>query len=250
MPRPPRISAWPSFACPGLCDDVKGATAPRIAFQEARVFPPDHNPIFLSVVTSSISRRVKKNTARCLVKAASLRPLQIRPFLRQTACGPSPKDRGSLWLTFFVQLPHHSTALPKMSAQVPEAVQALSPNLEKSASPADASSTSSANGSTGTATNTSISNNGGSTSSSAQVSPTLGDALDTPRALVCRWNQCNQKFTNAETLYVSMRSRNMQQQTQESRKKEGGRGRGETALTIEEHLNLNLRVTLPGYRLI
>lgn len=46
MPRPPRISAWPSFACPGLCDDVKGATAPRIAFQEARVFSPDHNPIF------------------------------------------------------------------------------------------------------------------------------------------------------------------------------------------------------------
>jgi hypothetical protein len=99
-----------------------------------------------------------------------------------------------------------------MSAQVPDAVQALSPGLDKSASPADASSTTSANGSNGsngsngTATNTSASNNGGSTSSSAQVSPPLGDSMDTPRALVCRWNQCNQKFTNAEVLYVSSSS--------------------------------------------
>lgn len=94
-----------------------------------------------------------------------------------------------------------------MSAQVPEAVQALSPSLDKSASPADASSTSSANGSSSTATNTSASNNGGSTSSSAQVSPPLIDSMDTPRALVCRWNQCNQKFTNAEVLYVSISMR-------------------------------------------
>jgi hypothetical protein len=35
------------------------------------------------------------------------------------------------------------------------------------------------------------------------VSPPVGDALDAPRPLVCRWNQCGQKFSNAETLYVS-----------------------------------------------
>ncbi|RFU79148.1 ph-response transcription factor pacc rim101 [Trichoderma arundinaceum] len=90
---------------------------------------------------------------------------------------------------------------PRMSAQVPEAAQAssaLSPSHDnKSASPADASSTTSPGGSSGS------SNNAGSTSSASQASPPLGDSLDAPRQLVCRWNQCGQKFTNAETLYIS-----------------------------------------------
>lgn len=105
MPRPPRISAWPSFACPGLCDDVKGATAPRIAFQEARVFSPDHNPIFLSVVTLLTSPRefFEKHTF-CLVKAASLLDLflKTRPFPAPARLWPLPERiSAALWQTFF-----------------------------------------------------------------------------------------------------------------------------------------------------
>ncbi|GFP52179.1 hypothetical protein ACSS6W_003802 [Trichoderma asperelloides] len=132
-----------------------------------------------------------------------------------------------------------------MSAQVPEAVQALSPNLEKSASPADASSTSSANGSTGTATNTSISNNGGSTSSSAQVSPTLGDALDTPRALVCRWNQCNQKFTNAETLYEHICERHVGRKSTNNLSLTCQWNSCRTTTVKRDHITSHIRVHVP-----
>lgn len=87
-----------------------------------------------------------------------------------------------------------------MSAQIPDQASALSPghdNALKTASSTDASSTTSPNGSSSTG------NNAGSASSNSQVSPPVGDALDAPRPLVCRWNQCGQKFTTAETLYVS-----------------------------------------------
>ncbi|PNP41619.1 pH-response transcription factor pacC/RIM101 [Trichoderma gamsii] len=132
-----------------------------------------------------------------------------------------------------------------MSAQVPEAVQALSPSLDKSASPADASSTTSANGSNGTATNTSASNNGGSTSSSAQVSPPLGDSMDTPRALVCRWNQCNQKFTNAEVLYEHICERHVGRKSTNNLSLTCQWNSCRTTTVKRDHITSHIRVHVP-----
>ncbi|KAL6908882.1 hypothetical protein GGI43DRAFT_420467 [Trichoderma evansii] len=132
-----------------------------------------------------------------------------------------------------------------MSAQVPEASSAMSPILDKSASPADASSTTSANGSTDTGTNTSSSNNDGSTSSSAQVSPPLGDSLDAPRGLVCRWNQCNQKFTNAETLYEHICERHVGRKSTNNLSLTCQWNSCRTTTVKRDHITSHIRVHVP-----
>ncbi|KAL7785529.1 hypothetical protein V8C37DRAFT_317603 [Trichoderma ceciliae] len=129
-----------------------------------------------------------------------------------------------------------------MSAQVPEAAQAssaLSPSHDNNkSSPTDASSTTSPNGSTG-------SSNSGSSSSSSQVSPPLGDSLETPRQLVCRWNQCGQKFTNAETLYEHICERHVGRKSTNNLSLTCQWNSCRTTTVKRDHITSHIRVHVP-----
>ncbi|KAH6610766.1 pH-response transcription factor pacC [Trichoderma cornu-damae] len=130
-----------------------------------------------------------------------------------------------------------------MSAQVPEAAQAssaLSPGHDaKSASPTDASSITSPNGSTGTSANA------GSTSSGSQASPPLSDALEAPRQLVCRWNQCGQKFTNAETLYEHICERHVGRKSTNNLSLTCQWSSCHTTTVKRDHITSHIRVHVP-----
>ncbi|KAM0245158.1 hypothetical protein ACHAQJ_010639 [Trichoderma viride] len=129
-----------------------------------------------------------------------------------------------------------------MSAQVPEAAQASSPSLDKSASPADASSSTSPNGSTGTGTNTS---NNGNTSSNSQVSTSLGESLEAPRALICRWNQCGQKFSGAETLYEHICERHVGRKSTNNLSLTCQWNSCRTTTVKRDHITSHIRVHVP-----
>ncbi|TFB06437.1 pH-response transcription factor pacC/RIM101 [Trichoderma ghanense] len=129
-----------------------------------------------------------------------------------------------------------------MSAQVPDQASALSPSHDstfKSASSTDASSTTSPNGSSST------SNNAGSASSNSQVSPPVGDALDAPRPLVCRWNQCGQKFTNAETLYEHICERHVGRKSTNNLSLTCQWNSCRTTTVKRDHITSHIRVHVP-----
>ncbi|KAL6859630.1 pH-response transcription factor pacC [Trichoderma novae-zelandiae] len=127
-----------------------------------------------------------------------------------------------------------------MSAQVPDQASALSPGHDdKSASPTEASSTTSPNGSSSTG------NNAGSASSASQVSPPLGDALDAPRPLVCRWNQCGQKFTTAETLYEHICERHVGRKSTNNLSLTCQWNSCRTTTVKRDHITSHIRVHVP-----
>lgn len=131
LPRTPRPSAWPSRACPGLCVDVKGASAPKRLAQEARVFSPGTlnlcvhrnprpDPYRISGPVSPRSGALNYNFVSCpCVDAAfalsastsASTELFFSACLRQSASGfrPLPRNRIALssWLPFFAAAPPH-----------------------------------------------------------------------------------------------------------------------------------------------